>query len=46
MPVKTMWPRARTEAERVGLVERRLPRSPDRVGLAGDLGDESIRKLS
>jgi hypothetical protein len=30
----------------VGLVERRLPRSPDRVGLARNLGDESIRKLS
>ena len=46
MPVKTMWPRARTGASALGLVEGCRSRSPDRVGLAGDLGDESIRKLS
>ena len=46
MPVKTMWPRARIEAQRFGLVEGCRSRSPDRVGLPGDLGDESIRKLS
>ena len=32
--------------QRTGLVEGRLVRSPDRLGLARDLGDESIRKLS
>ena len=45
MPVKTMWPRAR-RTPGIGLVERRLPRWLDRVGLARDLGDESVRKLS
>jgi hypothetical protein len=32
--------------EGAGLIQRRLPRPADGPGLTGDLGDESIRKLS